>query len=171
MRPIRIPPRCFNSRARIQKEEGQSLIEFAFSLGIFLALTLGIIYVCIALFTYEYLDFASREAVRWASVRGTDCSQSSTTMTDCDAGLTEITQYVKGLNYPVINPNNLTVSVTWLKANGTSPQTWTACTSGCNDRGDEVQVTVSYPAFPLDIPFAGNQSINMSSTATMVISQ
>jgi len=166
---IRIPPKTTGLRSRLRREDGASLVEFAISLGIFLAVTLGIIYLCIALFIYEYVDFASREAARWASVRGADCSASSS-MPGCGADQSTIQTYVQGLNYPIVNPSNVTVSVTWLNANGTNPETWSPCGGQCNARGNEVQVTVSYP-YLLDIPFTGSHSLNLSSTSTMVISQ
>jgi hypothetical protein len=142
------------------------MVEFAFSLGIFLAVTVGIIFVCMALLAYEYADFASREATRWASVRGSDCVG----MPNCDADQTAIQNYVRGLNYPVVIAGDITVNVTWLQANGTRPQTWTACSGQCNARGNEVQVQVSYP-FLMAIPFVASNTLNISSTSTMVISQ
>lgn len=158
-------------RARLHREEGASLIEFAFSLGIFLAATIGILILCMALFSYEYVDFASREAVRWAAVRGSQCIN----MPTCGANQAAITTYVQGLNYPIINPNNLTVTATWLQAtfnqNNTPPTTtWAACASQCNAPGNEVRVTISYP-FSFGIPFVGNFAPTVSSTSQMVISQ
>ena len=58
--------RIHSLRARLRRQEGAALLEFAFSLGIFLAVTFGIIFVCLTLFTYEYLNFAAREAARRA---------------------------------------------------------------------------------------------------------
>lgn len=173
MRLMRISPRTAHIRSRLRREEGASLVEFAISLGIFLAVTLGIMLLCMALYTYEYVDFASREATRWASVRGADCSSSSS-MPGCGADKTAIQTYVQKLNYPIVNPSNVTVDVTWLSANGTNPQTWSTCgtspSGGCDDRGNEVQVTVNYP-YLLDIPFAGSHNFTINSTTTLVISQ
>lgn len=175
-------------RARLRREEGASLVEFAFSLGIFLLLTLGIMYVCMALFSYEYVDFAAREGVRWAIVRGSDCYLSSS-MPGCDSSATEtateikqsktdIQNYVKGLNYPIVNPSQLNVNVQWYSfsyVNDTAQ--WTLCdpanpptNTECNDPGNEVQVTTSYP-LDFNIPFFGNFSPTVSSTSQMVISQ
>lgn len=182
-------------RAGLRRDEGAALLEFAFSLGIFLMTTLGIVYLCMALFSYEYVDFAAREGVRWAMVRGSDCYLSSS-MPGCDSSAnesasqitqsqTDIQNYVKGLNYPIIDPTKLTnnINVAWLSetnvtdSSGNTYATWTACTpssppSGtvCNQPGNEVQVTVSYP-ISFTIPFFGNFTPTVSSTSRMVISQ
>ena len=169
MRLMRISPRPAHFRSRLRREDGAALVEFAISLGIFLAVTVGIMLLCMALYTYEYVDFASREAARWASVRGADCSSSSS-MPGCGADQSTIQTYVQGLNYPIVNPSNVTVDVTWEAANNTNPQSWTPCSGQCNARGNEVQVTVKYP-YLLAIPFVGNQNFTINSTSTMVISQ
>ena len=165
--------RSSSIRARLRREEGATLLEFALSISIFLAVTFGIMILCMSLFTYEYVDFAAREAVRWAAVRGSDCSLNSTTMPDCNASGDQITAYVQSLKYPIVNPANVKVNSVWLKPNASPPTAWTACTSSdstCNAPGDAVKVTVSYQ-YNFDIPFAGNHPLNLSSTAQMVISQ
>ncbi len=179
MRISRISPRTsrFRSlRAQLRREEGTALLEFAFSAGIFLGITIGILILCMSLFSYEYVNFAAREAARWAAVRGSECSQTST-MPTCDADNTVITNYITSLGYPLINPGNLKVSTTWYQvafgpnASDTgATATWTACTDQCNEPGNQVQVTVSYP-YSLDIPFMGNKTVDIGSSAKMVISQ
>jgi Flp pilus assembly protein TadG len=158
----------------LRSEEGANLVEFAFSLGIFLAVTIGIIMLCMALFTYEYVDFAAREATRWAIVRGNQCSISSSSMKYCDATSTDIQTYVQGLNYPLINTNKIQATAQWLQVSysKTSPPvaSWTLCSDQCNSPGNEVQVLVSYP-YTMTIPFAGSYSFTISSSSTMVISQ
>jgi Flp pilus assembly protein TadG len=165
-----------SSQSQLRREEGASLVEFAFSFGIFIAITFGILVLCWALFTYEYVDFAAREAARWAIVRGGECSLTSS-MPGCPADQTAISNYVKTLNYPLIDTNNLTVTAGWYQANTYypspgSPTTWSYCLAGliCNHPGNEVQVTVSYN-FAYGIPFFGDFTPTVSSTSTMVISQ
>lgn len=168
---LRISPSTTRLRLltpRLHREEGSALLEFAFSFGIFVAATVGIMILCIALFTYEYVDFASSEAARWASVRGNKCVD----MPNCNADSTAIQTYVQGLNYPIVNPSNLKVTATWSSVtyDSNNVATWTACASQCNSPGNDVQVTVTYP-YNLDIPFAGDHALNISSTSTLVISQ
>lgn len=165
-------------RARLHREEGASLLEFALSLGIFLAATLGLIFLCLALFTYEYVNFASQKAARWAAVRGADCSADSSTMPGCNADTADIQNYVRGLNYPIVTPGNIAVTATWYQVTYTvnsagtgETASWTSCgVVQCNAPGNEVQVNVSYP-YTLAIPFAGSHTFTISSTSTMVIAQ
>ncbi|MGC8548077.1 MAG: TadE/TadG family type IV pilus assembly protein [Acidobacteriaceae bacterium] len=161
--------------AKLRREEGATMVEFAISVGIFFAVTVGLLILCLALFTYEYVDFASQEAVRWAAVRGSKClsTPTSSTMPDCPVtGSSDIQTYVQGLSYPVVTPGKISVRATWLQSNHTNPETWTTCGSTvCNAPGNEVQVTVSYPFnFGIDIPFVGSFTPNIASTSTMVIS-
>lgn len=166
-------------RALLHREDGATLVEFAFSCGIFIAVSFGIVVLCWALFTYEYVDYAAREAARWASVRGSECSYDSTTMPDCNADQTDIADYVKSLNFPLINtdPSILTVTAGWYQANAipptsTNPETWTYCGKDvqCNTPGNEVRVTVSY-SFGYFIPFIGGFAPTVSSSSQWVISQ
>lgn len=169
----------FRKRAILHREDGATLLEFAFSCGIFIGITFGIIILCWALFSYEYVDYAAREAARWASVRGSECSYDSTTMPDCNADQPDIASFVKSLNFPLINtdPSILTVTAGWYQANVLSPspgnpETWNYCGAGnvCNTPGNEVHVTVSY-SFAYFIPFIGNFAPKVSSTSQWVISQ
>ena len=161
----------FRNRAR--REDGAAMIEFALSFGIFAAITFGILILCMALFCYEYVDFASREAARWALVRGSACIN----MPNCNADQGDIQQYVKSLNYPLIDTSKLNITATWHQVHYSSTipayAYWTACGSspaGCNDPGDEVQVTIAYP-FSMGIPFVGSFSPTVGSSSQMVISQ
>lgn len=185
----RIAPKTYRLKSlhtRLRRQEGAALVEFALSLGIFLAVTIGIVYVCLALFTYEYVDFAARETARWAAVRGADCYLSSQNMPGCTTAAgatpTDIQNHVKNLGYPIVNPNNLNVSVSWLSksADANNNAIWVACTppsplpaqgNGCNDPGDAVRVTITDPNYGLAIPFMGNHVIQIGSTVQMVISQ
>lgn len=173
-------PRMDLLRAGLRRQEGAALVEFAISLGIFLAVTIGIVFLCVALFTYEYVDYASREAVRWASVRGADCYLSTQTMPGCTsaqgASITDIQNYVKSLDFPLINTDSSVLKVTpsWSQASTTVPVTWTPCGPGtvCNARGNQVQVTVTYTFnLGLSIPFVGPFTPTVSSSSQMVIAQ
>lgn len=157
---------------RLRSEQGAALVEFALSISVMLAVLLGLFVMLMAFYTYHYVSYAAREGSRYAIVRGADCSQSSTTMPGCNATSSEIQTYVRNLGFPGINPNEMTVTSTWLSANGTFPATWSPCTAavGCNVPGNEVQVQVQY-AFPLKLPFISSRTLNLGSTSTMVISQ
>lgn len=196
MKLMRFSPRraCCKSllQARLSRENGQTLVEFAIALGIFLATTVGIIILCVALFDYEYVDFAAREAARWAAVRGSDCYLSSQTMPGCPslsgASPTDIQNYVTNLNYPLIDTTKLAnnISVSWLSltyatntTTGNVYATWTACDPAnpptgtvCNQPGNAVKVIVSYPfSFAVSIPFVGSFTPTVTGISQMVISQ
>ena len=179
-------------RARLSPENGQTLVEFAISLGIFLAVTIGIIILCLALFTYEYVDFAAREASRWAAVRGSDCYLSTQSMPGCSslsgASPTDIQNYVQNLNFPLIDPAKLAnnVNVSWLSltyatnsTTGNVYATWTACDptnpptgTVCNQPGNAVKVSVSYPFnLGISIPFVGSFTPTVTGISQTVISQ
>lgn len=181
-------------RAGIARQDGQTLVEFAIALGIFLATIVGIIIVCLALFDYEYVNFASREAARWAAVRGSECWLSSHTMPGCSsasgASATDIQNYVQNLGYPLIDTSKLTasnVTVNWyslvpeVDSSGNYYATWPApaCVvaspptgTECNQPGNAVQVSISYPfSFGISIPFVGSFTPTVSSSSQTIISQ
>jgi Flp pilus assembly protein TadG len=155
-------------RGRLCGDQGQSLYEFAWIIGILFMLLLGIIGLGLAGYTYHYVSEAAREGTRYAIVRGASCAG----MPDCNASANQISTYVKGLGYGGINPTNMTVTTTWWSPSVIAPSpVWSICGAGtCNAPGNMVEVNVTY-AYPLDIPFWGNKTINLSSTSQMVISQ
>ena len=66
---------------RLRCSRGQSLVESALSLGIVIAVLIGIIELTIALYCYNYVAYAAREATRWAMVRGSTCTRRSWPLT------------------------------------------------------------------------------------------
>ncbi len=148
-------------------DAGATLMEFALSTSVLLMMLMGIITMCLAFYTYNFVADAAREATRYAIVRGSTC----TDLPDCNATAGQVSTYVKQLGFPGMTASNLTVSTSWLTASSTRPTTWSACTSGtCNVPGNGVRVVVTY-AFPLTLPFVSPDALNLSSTSQMVISQ
>jgi Flp pilus assembly protein TadG len=147
-------------------------VEFAISVPVLFTLMFGFMMIAFAVYTLHTVSEAAHDAARWASVRGSSCSANTPNQTDCNATQAEIQSYIQGLEYPGIDPSNLTVTATWLSPSSTTPTTWTACASesGCNGPSDAVQVVVSYH-FPLTIPFLPSNSRTLSGTAQMVIQQ
>jgi Flp pilus assembly protein TadG len=168
------------------------MVEMVFALVfIVLPLMFGIVDFSRALYAYHFTAYAAREATRWASVRGAACSAP---ITPCPVAQADVANYVmggNGLNGFVPAGMNwhsaskctglatvgcLAVTATWL---GTDPANLGAgdCTSGgtvpTNSPGCIVQVKVTY-RFGFSMPLLGtetNNSITMSSTSQMVISQ
>jgi len=177
-------------------EEGNTLVEMALvSALVFLPLIFGIFEFSFALYAYNFVNMASRQATRYAVVRGVESCVISATFPDCNMGPdtasgnnttspTALQTYVRGFAYPGINANNLTVTATYLSAhvtsgtNGFSRTAWDAtCTTQngynnqeCNTPGNAVKVSVVYQ-FPLAIPFWRNATLNLSSVSQMVINQ
>jgi Flp pilus assembly protein TadG len=95
---------------RLRGEEGSALVEFAISSTVLFLCLFGILGLCGALYTYNFVVDAAHEATRYAIVRGSACSR----LTNCNlSSSTTLQTYVRSLGYPGINPNNLTVAATW----------------------------------------------------------
>ncbi len=136
-----------------RSEAGVSTVEFAMTLSILLTMLFGLMELALALYSYNFISEAAREATRYAIVRGSSCSGFGSA---CPAAASDVQNYVVGLGYPGLDSSLLTVSTTW--------------PAGDNNPGHTVQVKVSYQ-FPLTIPFIPNRTINMSSTSQMTIQQ
>ncbi len=151
-------------KRRIRNEQGSAMVEMALSLVILLTMLFGIMEMSLVLYAYHYISEAAREGTRYAIVRGESCMGFATA---CPASSADIQNYVQSLEYPGINPQQMTVTTAWsaYPAGGTCVPS-----AGCNNPGNQVQVTVNY-AYPLAIPFLPATTINMSSTSQMVISQ
>jgi len=145
---------------RYADEEGATLVETGISAALVLMVLFAIIEFSFAFYSYTFIAEASKEAVRYASVRGacTDPDSGSVTnkLSDCAITSAQLTTLVKGMKYPGINPDNITaVDVTW--------------PNGDSYPGHNVRVDVTYK-FPLSVPFWNGTDLYLHSTAQMVIS-
>lgn len=127
---------------------------------------IGLMKICLAIYTYHFVSEAAREGTRYAIVRGSACN-ATYFPTACPASGNNISSYVKSLGYPGISSTAMTVSTSW----ATYPA-GKVCTPSptCNNPTDLVTVQVQY-AFPLSIPFMANKTYTMTSTSAMIISQ
>jgi Flp pilus assembly protein TadG len=155
-------------------EDGRSIVEFAFACAVLFGMLFGIVYFCLALYTYHYISEAAREGSRYAIVRGSTSCTNTPGLANCNATNTQIQTYLQDLGYPAIDAaNRMTVNTTWYTPSAAQPPTWTKCTSTtspCNVPGSIVNVQVTY-TYPLSIPFYGRKTISMTSTSQMVIAQ
>jgi hypothetical protein len=157
-------------------EEGATLVEMALVSAIMLSLLFGVIQVCLALYAYNFVCEAAREATRYAMVRGESSCLIAPSFPNCNLNPTTagntVQDFARSLGYPGLNANNLTATATWWSPTGTQPESWTtACTAAtCNAKGHMVEVQVNY-AFPLNIPFWKNSTLNLGSTSEMMISE
>jgi Flp pilus assembly protein TadG len=153
-------------------ERGQALVEMALSSALLLTLVFGSLELSLALYSYHFISVAAREGTRYAMVRGALCTP---TGAGCPATPASIQTYVRGLGFPGINPNVMTVTTT-CGVNPTPPTapTLSACSAtGVSPnyiQGNLVQVFVSYQ-YPLVLPFVRKSTVTMTSTSQMVISQ
>ena len=178
------------------RDEGNSLVEMAIvSAFVFLPLIFAIIQFSLALYAYNFVNLAARQATRYAAVRGVESCVISATFPNCNMGPdtasgknatapSALQTYVRALAYPGIKPSNLTVTSTYLAAHvtsgagGFSTTAWdAACTTTnpynaqeCNTPGNAVQVSVVYQ-LPLAIPFWKKETLNLTGTSQMVINQ
>ena len=152
-------------------EEGATLVEWGISSVIFFAVLFSIIQLSLALYAYNYVNYAAREASRYAMVRGSSYTTACTSagFANCVAqpgSSGDIQQFVQKLGFPGIDSSNIVVTTSW-------PGDVGVCTPSadpCNNPGNLVKVVVSYP-LSIGIPFLNVSTLNLSSTSEMVITQ
>jgi Flp pilus assembly protein TadG len=159
-------------------EDGGSLVEMALSCLILVPVLFGIIQLSIGLYCYHFAADASREASRWAMVRGANCNGyfgtaycSPTDANSNGATANDVSHYVASLGYPFSGA--VTTSTQWCVNGGSTPATWTSCSTTQNnsvDNHNQVKVTVTY-AYPLVIPFVKKLTLNLNSSSSMTIVQ
>ncbi|HUB29057.1 MAG TPA: TadE/TadG family type IV pilus assembly protein [Terracidiphilus sp.] len=172
-----------------QGQDGASLVEVAVSLAVYLSLLFSVIEISLALYAYNFVSDAAREATRYAVIRGANSCVPSPGFPNCNLQPGSITSttnpsanpvlaYIDSLRYPGLDPNNLSTDVTWWVAsqNASGVTSWTVqCTgrvdvkgNACNAEGNAVKVVVTYQ-FPLSVPWLRPTIAHVSSTSQMVI--
>jgi Flp pilus assembly protein TadG len=147
-------------------ELGSASIEVAVTASVLFMTLIGLMKICLAIYTFHFVSEAAREGTRYAIVRGTSCN-TTYFPTACPASKTDISNYVKGLGYPGISSSAMTVTTSY----ATYPAGKTCTPSAaCNNPTDLVTIQVQY-AFPLSIPFMSAKTYTMTSTSAMIISQ
>ena len=139
---------------RRKRDSGVALLEFSLAMFTVLLLFFGIIDIGRALFAYDWVSDAARQATRFAMVRGSDCSGLSG---GCPASADNIHDYVTGL---ATGLDSSQVTVTSECVGGTSP------TLPCDPKAS-VRVTVQYN-FHFVSPLAF-QAWTMSSRSERVV--
>lgn len=167
---------------RLASEEcGAELVEFAMSSLLLMGITVGVIGMSMAMYTYHFLSTAAQEGVRFAEVHGytwseyttTNCTTSAppnfTMVYECTASGADIQNYVQSLASAGISASSVTVDTTatdlWP---GQNPDgTVTGCTTSAKSQGCLVKVKVSY-TFHF-IGFERLPAFSMSATSEGVI--
>jgi Flp pilus assembly protein TadG len=127
---------------------GQTMVEFALVASAFFMLLFGIMEICYAVYNYNTVCSAAREAVRYAIVHSPTSPSPATT--------TQIKQIA--INNAVdLNPAQLTVTVSWPVDSNLPLQ-------------QDAQVQVSYQ-YQLKMPFLSPVTLTLASTSQMLVSQ
>ena len=174
------------SRSRCNRQRGASLVEYAIVVIFFFSLVFAINGFGHALFVYHHIDHVTKEATRYASVRGKTCDTDNTTGGSCKASnsasgiagpttAADVTAYIASITPPSIDSSQFTVTVCGVKS-GTvcSDSTAPACLSGdplfkaINYPGCITSVQVQY-TYNFIFPLISAVPINMSSTSEMTI--
>lgn len=159
----------------LRDEDGSQLVEFSLSILVFLAALLGVFGFCLAVYSYQFVAYASESGARYAMVHGSEwtsaCGTSAppnfTMKYDCNVSATDVQNYVESISMPGISKTAIVATATWP---GTTPDCTTSC-STCttsNSQGCFVKVTVTYP-FKFHLPFLPKSTFTVSSTAEKVI--
>ena len=165
-RRIPIGPVAWRSKLRC-KETGGALVEYAFSIIVFLTLIFGIGSFGTALYAYHFVNNIAKEAARWAAVNSYNCDSTHgdnscngvAPMNNGQAQLSDVDSFVKNHTPPGIDSTKITTSGCGLNGSTTcTDSTPDACKTGnvnfvaVNSTGCTVQVRVAYAmtfVFPL----------------------
>jgi Flp pilus assembly protein TadG len=159
LRPGRyFPWRHGRESGRLRGEEGSQLVEFALTLPILLGIIFGLMQICLAFYTHEYISELAREGTRYAIVHGPACVTLGGA--SCTVTASGVNSYVAGLGWPNLG------GVTFSASNVTTTYPGT----GGELVNNPVVVTVTYQ-FPYKIPFITSKTLSLKSTSQMYIIQ
>ena len=150
----------------VQQQSGQTLIEFAISLGVLLTAVFTLIELCLVFYTWSTISECAREGTRYAIVRGSTCVTNGTSGAgaSCTATASSINTYVSSLGYPNAGGGAMTVNTTY-SSDGT-----TFTTTGNNSPNNMVRVQITYP-FPVKLPFVPRNALTLKAQSQMTIIQ
>lgn len=136
-------------RNLLKGERGSELVEFAFCAPILFVFIFGLIQMCLAFYSYDYISELAREGTRWAMVRGSACSA-------CTANASTVEAYVSSIDLPNIGGGTVTPVASYPDGDEVAPH--------------RVKVVITYN-FPYNIPFIPNKTLTMTATSEMPIEQ
>lgn len=152
------------------EDAGSEIVEFAFSICIWLGAAFLIIYGSFALYAAHFVANAAETAGRYAMVRGSSWNGASCggSNYDCTATNTDISNYVTGTMPPGLASSHVSVSTKWPGTTSTGG----TCDSvdGANSPNCIVQVTVTYK-FQFPVPFFTQNTLPLSSTSQVTITE
>ena len=122
---------------RRTRQRGSAMVELALSFLGFIMLIFGVFDFSWAVYAQTFCFAEAQDAVRWASVRGSENPDGP-----CNGD--DVTNFVKSQNVGLA-PSSISVETKWLTSGGS----WSANPTGNNSPGSVVRVTISYPIIPL----------------------
>lgn len=164
--------RCFHlpCTPRLRDESGSGLVEFAVTALLFFTVLFGIMECSRAIYIDLFLANTSREAIRYASVRGSSWSANcaSASSFGCTASGANVQSYAQSLASTGINTSLLTVATSWPGTDATGASCTTSGIS--NAAGCVVKVTTTY-AFTYASPLLPHSTLKLTSTSEGTIAQ
>jgi Flp pilus assembly protein TadG len=138
------------------RQSGQTTVEFALAATVLFLVVFGLVELGIAVYSYQQISTAAREAARYAIVHAPISVDPNDIYPATNA---QIQQFAinRAIGVPLTTSN---VTVNWVADPNNS------CTPTCLW---DVQVQVSY-AVPLHIPFFSQKSLPITSTSQMLVS-
>jgi TadE-like protein len=175
----------------LKDERGSTLLEYSLVLVLFLTLLFGITGFAQFLYAYHFVNYAARDAARWAAVNGYTCGPGTVSGTPMDgscngtggmsngpADPTAVSAYVQSIVPPGIDASStgcggsgcLQVLTTWPVQSGSDPSP-TVCSTAAtkNYPGCTVQVQVQYK-YNFVFPLINTSPVTVTSTSQMVVS-
>lgn len=142
--------RRFTSLLWRNHQSGQAGVEFTLAAVLFVMVTFGLIELGVAVYTYNTVNHAASECVRYAIVHSPTGPNPATN--------SEIKQVVEN-DLQALSSDQLTVTVTWPADSNLPSQ-------------DDAQCVVSYN-YQVEIPFASaaSRTLTLTSTSRMLVSQ
>jgi Flp pilus assembly protein TadG len=154
---------------RSRRQTGASLVEYAFVVIVFLSLIFGVSGFGHALFAYHYLNEVAKEATRYATVRGLNCTKdqnggscqasNSASATAGPTSQSDVQAYVVSITPQSIDSSKVIATATWPGPSSpplcfhdvTLPNGTVVPKVPDNSPGCTVAVTVAYP-YNLNFP-------------------
>lgn len=156
------PARTGRKRSSLHGEEGAEIVEFALTASILFAFVFGVMQICMAFYTHEYISELAREGARYASLRGSTCTIAPGGGS-CEVTAAQVNAYVASIAWPNIGGGTFSAAnVSTSYPNGETP--------GGTPVDATVIVTVTYQ-FPYHIPFVPQSTTTLRSTSQMTMIQ
>jgi Flp pilus assembly protein TadG len=151
----RLSARHARKRGFLPGEEGAELVELALTAPILFGFVFGLMQVCLAFYSYEYISELAREGARYAAVHGPSCETSADV--SCAVTAATVNAYVTGIADFNLGGGTIVVDTTYPGTGGELVN-------------NPVVVKITY-SFPYKIPYVKSTTLTMTSTSQMTIIQ